>query len=104
MDIGSKLNFIRETKKISVYKLSKLTDISENHIHNIEKWITQASVLILEKLLSDLGTNLSEFFNENDNVVSLNKFETELIQNIRLLDDEKSNAILKIIKLMNKLL
>lgn len=104
MDIGSKLNFIRETKKISVYKLSKLTDISENHIHNIEKGITQPSVLILEKLLSYLGTNLSEFFNENDNVVSLNKFETELIQNIRLLDDEKSNAILKIIKLMNKLL
>lgn len=101
MNIGSKLNFIRENKKISVYKLSKLTDISENHIHNIEKCITQPSVLILEKLLSALGTNLSEFFNENDNVVSLNKFETELIQNIRLLDDEKSDAILKIIKLMN---
>lgn len=101
MDIGSKLNFIRETKKISVYKLSKLNDISENHIHNIEKVLTQPSVLILEKILSALGTNLSEFFNENDNVVSLNQFETELIQNIRLLDNEKSDAILKIIKLMN---
>ena len=101
MNIGSKLNFIRETKKISVYKLSKLTDISENHIHNIEKGITQPSVLILEKLLSALGTNLSEFLNENNDIVSLNKFETELIQSIRLLDDEKSDAILKIIKLMN---
>lgn len=59
MDIGSKLTFIRETKKISVYKLSKLTDISENHIHNIEKGITQPSVLILEKFLSALDTNLS---------------------------------------------
>ena len=101
MDIGSKINFIRKTKKISVYKLSKLCDISENHIRNIEKGIAQPSILILEKILLSLGTNLSEFFNENNNVVSLNNFETELIQNIRLLDDEKANAILKIIKLMS---
>ena len=32
MNVGNKLRFIRETKKISIYKLSKDTGISQNHI------------------------------------------------------------------------
>ena len=36
MNVGNKLRFIRETKKISIYKLSKDTGISQNHISSIE--------------------------------------------------------------------
>ena len=55
MNIAQRFQKIREQKKISVYRLSILSDISETHIHKIEKGTSQPSIYILEKLLSCMG-------------------------------------------------
>ena len=38
MNIAEQLKKIRKQKKISVYKLSKISGISENHIHNRKRY------------------------------------------------------------------
>ena len=100
MDLPVKFRTLRTRKKLSVYKLSKATDISENYIHKIEKGQSQPSVLVLEKLLGCLGTTISEFFNESPDVLYPTAEERELVENFRVLNEEKAAAVLHMAKLL----
>ncbi|BDF70636.1 hypothetical protein CE91St41_21360 [Oscillospiraceae bacterium] len=101
MDLSARFRALRESKGMSVYRLSKLSDVSENYIHTIEKGGNQPSVAILEKLLIPLGINLSEFFNESDNLLYPTDFELELIKHVRVLDKEKADAVFLMAKLLS---
>lgn len=39
MDVGKRLNEIRQAKKISIYKLSQDSTVSESHIRNLERGV-----------------------------------------------------------------
>ena len=102
MDLASRFRQLRTTKEFSVYKLAKISDVSENYIRAIEKGDSQPSVQIIEKLLASIGTSLSEFFNESSEVIYPTPFELELVQNVRTLSNEKAAAVLQVAKLMNE--
>lgn len=100
MDIHQKFQQLRKQKGVSVYKLSKITDISENHIHSIERGESQPSVMILERLLDALGSNLAEFFNDDSAVLYPTSTEREIIGELRRLDENQINALLQLTKTM----
>lgn len=102
MNLAKQIVHLRKSKGISVYKLSKLSDISENYIHKVEKGESQISVFMLEKLLSSLDTTLSEFFHEGGEIFYPTEFERELLTCVRVLDQERADAVLHIAKLMKK--
>ncbi|MFI3200151.1 MAG: helix-turn-helix transcriptional regulator [Eubacteriales bacterium] len=102
MNIGEKFILLRQSKNISIYKLSKMSDISENYIRTIEKGRSQPSIQVAERLLISLGTTIPEFFNDSEEVIYPNDFEKELIQSVRMLSEEKAQSILHIAKLLNQ--
>jgi len=102
MDLGTHLKQIRTAKNVSVYRLSKETDISENHIHGIEKGISQPSVAMLEKLLGHLGVSMSEFFKMSENEMYPTDYESELLGAVRKLSGDKAEAVLLIARLLSK--
>ncbi|MCI9600224.1 MAG: helix-turn-helix transcriptional regulator [Lachnospiraceae bacterium] len=102
MEIPNRFKNLRTEKGFSVYRLAKVSDISENYIHKIEKGESQPSVYILEKLLSCLGTTPAEFLNENSAVMYPSDFERELVETVRVLPKEKADAVLHIAKLMGE--
>jgi transcriptional regulator with XRE-family HTH domain len=102
IEIPNRFKNLRTEKGFSVYRLAKVSDISENYIHKIEKGESQPSVYILEKLLSCLGTTPAEFLNENSAVMYPSDFERELVETVRVLPKEKADAVLHIAKLMGE--
>ena len=102
IEIPNRFKNLRTEKGFSVYRLAKVSDISENYIHKIEKGESQPSVYILEKLLSCLGTTPAEFLNENSAVMYPSDFERELVETVRVLPKEKADALLYIAKLMGQ--
>ena len=92
MNVGNKLRFIRETKKISIYKLSKDTGISQNHISSIELGKRQPTVETLSRLIEPLGITLAELFNESDEVMFPTQEERMLLENFRCLPKDKAAA------------
>ena len=102
VDIGAQLKKVRKEKKISVYKLSKDADISENHIHGIEKGKNQPSIAVLEILLGNLGITLHEFFKACDTTAQPTDLETEILSVIRRLPEEKAQAVLLMARLLSQ--
>ena len=102
MNVGNKLRFIRETKKISIYKLSKDTGISQNHISSIELGKRQPTVETLSRLIEPLGITLAELFNESDEVMFPTQEERLLLENYRCLPKDKAVALLNLSELLQR--
>ena len=98
MDIAEKLNTIRKSKNISIYKLSQLSGVSETHIRVLERGKRNPSFDTLSRLAVPLGISLPELFNESDDLTFLNKQEKELIECFRLLSNDKADSLLQFLK------
>lgn len=102
MDYGKKLKSIRENKKISIYRLSQDTGISQGHISDLENGRNQPTIETLRKILVSLGITLAEFFNEDKDVSYLNERETKLLTQFRNMPDDKAELFLQLGKALSE--
>ncbi len=100
MTIGERLRKLRNAKGLTIYKLSKETDISQNHISAIELNKRQPTIDTLSRLVVPLGISLAELFNEDSEVSYLTKSERTLVENYRELPEEKAQILLNLSDLL----
>lgn len=99
MKLGDRLYEIRTQKNVSIYSLSRISDISENHIRNIENNTKQPTVKTLKALTDGLNIALAEFFNYDDeNPVYLTKQEKLMLTYYRRLSSEVADNIVELCK------
>lgn len=102
MEISERLYYWRNLKRISVYKLSKLSRVSENHIPNLENGKKQPTIKTLQDLTDGLNITLSEFFNtENDDIIYLSKGERKILDFYRRLPKDKADILINFYEQMS---
>jgi toxin-antitoxin system, antitoxin component, xre family len=85
-----------------VYKLSKLSGVSENHIRNLENGKKQPTIKTLQALTDGLNITLSEFFNtENDDIIYLSKGERKILDFYRRLPKDKADILINFYEQMS---
>lgn len=93
MDIIKKLNDLRLSQNMSVYRLSELSGINQSTLANTFSRGIIPSVENLAKICETLGKNLSQFFSEDEVYELLSKEETELLQNYRKLSKATKKSV-----------
>ena len=101
MEYGKRIKALREAKKISIYRLSQDSGISQGHISDLQNGINQPTIETLKRILAPLGCSLSEFFNEGE-VSVLSEREKELVASFRTMPDEKAELFLELGKILNQ--
>ena len=101
MEYGKRIKALREAKKISIYRLSQNSGISQGHISDLENGINQPTIETLKRILAPLDCSLSEFFNEGE-VSVLSEREKELVASFRTMPDEKAELFLELGKILNQ--
>lgn len=101
MEYGKRIKALREAKKISIYRLSQDSGISQGHISDLENGINQPTIETLKRILAPLGCSLSEFFNEGE-VSVLSEKEKELVASFRTMPDEKAELFLELGRILNQ--
>ena len=102
MEISERLRTIRLAKNISVYRIAKETGISHNHITDLEHGRRNPSVETLKRLVVPLGITMSELFCDDETVAYLSEKERKLVENYRMLPDEKGDFLLQMSEMLNK--
>ena len=102
MELNERLKYFRKAKKMSIYKLSQETDISQGHISDLENGRNQPTIDTLQRLIVPLGISMSEFFNEDGKISVLTDKERELVEQYRTLSDDKAELYLQLGKALNK--
>ena len=96
MELSERLYYWRNKKNMIVYKLSKLSGVSENHIRNIENGNKQPTIKILQALTDGLNITLSEFFNTDDSKVSyLSAGERRILEYYRRMPKNKADILIE---------
>lgn len=99
MDIGKKIQTMRENKGLTRYRLTQMTGISGHHIKGIENGTRQPAIDTLQRLIEAMGFTMAEFFNEgSENNTYLTERERILLENFRLMNPEKADSLLAISK------
>lgn len=102
MKIGARLKKYRISKGYTIYKLSKETDISQNHISAIENDKRQPTIDTLERLIAPMGISLAELFNTNESVSLLTNNERKLVENYRSMPNESAELLLGLSDALSK--
>lgn len=102
MEFGKLLYYWRNLKHISVYKLSRLSGVSENHIRNLESGKKQPTMKTLQTLAAALNITLSEFFNENNEITILTDGEKRILTLYRSLSKDKADILIDFYEKMIK--
>ncbi len=98
MDVIEKLNKIRLSKNMSVYRLAELSGINQSTLANTFSRGTVPSVKNLEFICEALGLTLAQFFAEEEISVALTKDETALLNDYRKLPKTVKVAFCKTIE------
>lgn len=93
-----RLKSLMRKRKMTIYRLSKLSGVSESTLRNMFKRGSDPSVKTLELLCEALGVTLAEFFMEEDmELYSLKKDEQEIIIAYRTRDYREKDLIKRVI-------
>ena len=102
MNIGERLYYWRNLKQTSVYTLSKISGVSENHIRNLENGKKQPTIKTLQAITDGLNITLSEFFNtENNDITYLSDGEKRILDFYRRLPKDKADILINFYEQMS---
>lgn len=102
MKLGEKLKKLRDDRGMSMYRLTQMTGVSGHHIKGIEQGTRQPTIETLNKLVNALGSSLADIFSDDDNSVRLDEDERRLIENYRMVSEEKKSALLNMSDLLKQ--
>jgi len=102
MELGEKLKYFRESKKMSIYRLALDADISQGHLSDLENGRSQPTISTLKRLLAPLGITLAEFFNEDNEVSILTDKEKELVALYRTMPNDRAEVFMQLGKFLNQ--
>ena len=66
MNIGQKIKELRTLRGLTQEELANRCELTKGYISQLENDLTSPSISTLTDILTALGTNLKEFFNESD--------------------------------------
>ena len=67
MDIGNKIKQLRTRQGLTLEELASRSELTKGFLSQLERNLTSPSIDSLSDILEALGTNLSEFFQEDKN-------------------------------------
>lgn len=97
MNVGERIRFFREQKKITVNKLANLSGISQSYLREIELGTKQPTIEYLEYICFGLKISLQEFFSENN--TDINPF---LVSALKELNDDEQQKLAEFINLIKR--
>lgn len=98
MDVLQKVKSLMEERSWTEYRLAKNANLSQSTIKNIFQGNNVPTVATIEKLCTAFGITLSQFFANDNDLVSLNSEDIELLQRWSKLSLEQKESFLNMLK------
>lgn len=102
MELGERLKTLREKRGMTMYRLTQMTGVSGHHIKGIEEGKRQPTIETLEKLVAALGSSLADIFSDDTKIIHVTEDERRLVENYRMVSEEKKSALLNMSDVLNK--
>ena len=99
--LGAKIRKLRKERRLSQEALAEKADLHYTFIGEVERGEKNISLVSLEKLAKALEVTLIELFDLPELKERPDNIKKKLAHELKEFDDEKTEALLKLIKAMN---
>lgn len=100
MDVQERLRNLMTQRNWSAYRLAKQADLSETTISNLFKRGQLPTIYTLERICDAFGITLSQFFAEENEAITLNEEQKEILSLWAALSDKNKELLLYLMKHM----
>lgn len=100
MDVQKRLRNLMTQRNWSAYRLAKQADLSETTISNLFKRGQLPTIYTLERICDAFGITLSQFFAEENEAITLNEEQKEILSLWAALSDKNKELLLYLMKHM----
>ncbi|MBQ7120427.1 MAG: helix-turn-helix transcriptional regulator [Oscillospiraceae bacterium] len=94
MDVGKRIKFFREKRKLTVNRLANMAGVSQSYLRDIELGNKQPTVEYLSYICEALNISLSLFFSDEQT-------DETLANLIKKLSNDQKQALIKLIESFN---
>ena len=101
-DVNARIKQLCEERNITYYELAKRSDIPYSTLSTMLHKSNQPSLITLRKICDGLGITLSNFFNVENESVSLTEAQNECLSLFNLLSVEEQKLAIAYVKGMLK--
>lgn len=102
MEFKDILSYWLAEKKMSKYRLSEKTSISESHIRNLVTGSKQPTYPMIKMIAEALDLTVAEFLNANiDDPIYLSEADKRLLTAFRVLTSDKASLMIEFIEKLN---
>lgn len=98
MNTLERIRKLLDDRNWSMYKLSKLSGVSQSTLSNLFTRNNDPSISTLEDICKAFGITLSQFFANEGELVVITKEQSEMLDKWSTLSDEQKRALLKLLK------
>ena len=98
MNVLEKIQQMQNDRGWSTYKLAYEAGLTQSTLSNMFARKTCPTVETLEKLCEAFGITLSEFFETDENKISLSKNELSFIRKYRTLSEKEKRSVITLIE------
>lgn len=103
MDIINRINELCEERRISKYRLSQLTGISQSAFSKMNRQQSSLTIENIKRICDALGISLAQFFSDDQNYPDLTEDQKNLIDFWKLLSLSKREFVLDMMKKLKDL-
>lgn len=100
--VGNRIDILCQKNKMSWYRLSQLTGISQSTISYLVKKETIPTLLTLEKICNAFNISIAQFFTEDKDLGSLSQEQIELLDMWQQLVPEEKRFVKTCIQSLQK--
>lgn len=98
MDTLKRIRTLLDERGWTMYKLSKISGVSQSTLSNMFNRNNDPSISTLEEICKGFGLTLSQFFADGSDMVSLDKEQKEMLERWSSLSSDQKKALLKLLK------
>lgn len=91
--IANRIKALCDKKQMSMYALSKKTDISQSSLSNLMKRGSTPTFYTLNKICDGLGITLAQFFSEDIGKLELSSEQKKVLETWETLTDKEKEAV-----------
>ncbi len=101
MDVLDKIDYLKEERGWSDYKLSELSGVPQSTISSWYKKRIYPTIPTLQKLCEAFNITLCDFFAEDENKIVITREQKYLLNNFAVLNKEQQKCLLAFLESFN---
>ena len=102
MNVSERLKYYMERRGMTIYALAKASGLPWQTVKNLVNQMNNPTVATVDMLCRGLGITMSQFFSDEEEMISLTAEQKELLEQWNVITEDEKKVFVDLLNLMTR--